>query len=150
MSEGGTAGPSAPLEIPSRILEEMVDHCRREAPIEACGLLGGDPPRVDAIYPLRNAAESETRYDADPNDLIAAVRSMRGRGAQILAIYHSHPKWPAIPSDTDLRENYYEDVPRIIVSLREPVAEVRVWRLDPDGFEELTWDIVHDAPTELS
>jgi proteasome lid subunit RPN8/RPN11 len=120
----------------------MVEHCRREAPIEACGLLGGVPPRVDAIYPLRNASASETRYDADPADLIAAVRSMRERGTQILAIYHSHPKWAPTPSATDLRENYYQDVPRIIVSLRAPEAEVRVWRLEPDRYEELPWRVV--------
>lgn len=144
MSSGDqpTGASGDPLEIPGPILQEMVEHCRRESPIEACGLLGGRPPRVDGIYPLRNAASSETRYDADPGDLIAAVRSMRDRGAQILAIYHSHPKWPAIPSGTDLRENYYEDVPRIIVSLRAPEAEVRVWRLEPDRYEELPWRVV--------
>ncbi|RUL83075.1 Mov34/MPN/PAD-1 family protein [Tautonia sociabilis] len=134
-----------PLEIPGPILLEMIQHCRREAPIEACGLLGGRPPRVSAIYPLRNAAASETRYDADPGELIAAVRDMRERGTRILGIYHSHPKWPAVPSATDLRENYYEDVPRIIVSLRAPEAEVRVWRLEPDRFEELPWRVVADG-----
>jgi proteasome lid subunit RPN8/RPN11 len=133
-----------PLEIPGPILVEMIEHCRRDAPLEACGLLGGVPPRADAIYPLRNAAASETRYDADPADLIAAVRSMRGRGTQILAIYHSHPKWAPIPSATDLSENYYQDVPRIIVSLLAPEAEVRVWKLEPDRYEELPWRVVVD------
>src|SRR5262249_50065357 len=73
---------------------------------------------------------------------IAAVLAMRERRAEILAIYHSHPRWEAIPSKTDLRENHYGPVPRIIVSLLEEVPVVRVWRLDPDSYEELPWQIV--------
>lgn len=133
------------LEIPASILQAMIDHCVREAPLEACGLLGGVPPRVSSFHPLRNAARSETRYDADPTDLVAAVRDLRNREAQILAIYHSHPKWSAIPSGTDLRENYYEDVPRIIVSLQHSEPEVRIWRLRPDGYDELPWRAVPDS-----
>ena len=119
----------------------MIAHCVREAPLECCGLLGGIGPDVSSCHPLRNLSQSETRYDADPRDLIAAVQSLRARGAEILAIYHSHPRWAAIPSRTDLAENHYGEVPRIIVSLLNDVPEVRTWRLDPDSFEELPWTI---------
>lgn len=140
VSEGET------LAIPASILEAMVEHCRDEAPLEACGLLGGGAASlVSSFHPLRNAAASETRYDADPADLIAAVRDLRSRDSQILAIYHSHPRWAPIPSGTDLRENYYEDVPRIIVSLKDETPEVRIWRLRPDGFDELPWRVVPDG-----
>ncbi len=135
-------GFPAPLEIPADVVEAMVAHCRREAPLECCGLLGGEPPRVSSFHPLRNAAASETRYDADPRDLIAAVVDMRRRGAEILAIYHSHPRWEAVPSLTDLRENHYGAVPRIIVSLLSDPADVRVWRLDPEAYKELAWVVV--------
>ncbi len=120
----------------------MVAHCLREAPLECCGILGGVSPRVSSFHPLRNAAASETRYQADPQDLIEAVVDMRTRGAEILAIYHSHPRWQAIPSRTDLEENYYGPVPRIIVSLLDETPDVRIWRLDPDSYEELPWRIV--------
>jgi [CysO sulfur-carrier protein]-S-L-cysteine hydrolase len=131
-----------PLEIPRDLHDAMVAHCLREAPLECCGLLGGFAPRVSSFHPLRNAAASETRYDADPHDLIAAVVALRERGAEILAIYHSHPRWEAVPSKTDLRENHYGPVPRIIVSLLDEVPVVRIWRLDPDSYEELPWRIV--------
>jgi [CysO sulfur-carrier protein]-S-L-cysteine hydrolase len=134
-----------PLEIPTAIHEAMVAHCLRDAPRECCGLLGGVPPRVSSIFPLRNdAASSETRYNADPRDLIAAVTALRSQRAQILAIYHSHPRWAAIPSKTDLAENHYGDVPRIIVSLLGETPEVRVWRLGPESYEELPWRLVGD------
>ena len=117
----------------------MVSHCVQQAPLECCGLLGGIAPRVSSFHPLRNSSQSEVRYDADPRDLIAAVQSLRARGAEILAIYHSHPRWAAIPSQVDLQENHYGDVPRIIVSLLNDSPDVRVWRLDSDSYVELSW-----------
>jgi proteasome lid subunit RPN8/RPN11 len=134
--------PGDTLAIPAAIRDAMVDHCAREAPLECCGLLGGVAPLVSSIHPLRNTDASETRYNADPHDLIRAVVDLRGRGAEILAIYHSHPRWPAVPSKTDLRENHYGDVPRIIVSLLGSEPVVRVWRLEPDSFVELPWRVV--------
>ena len=130
-----------PLVIPRDYLDAMVAHCVAEAPLECCGLLGGTKPLVSSFHPLRNASASETRYDADPRDLIGAVQSLRARGAEILAIYHSHPRWAAIPSQTDLRENHYGDVPRIIVSLLADPPEVRVWRLNLESYQELAWRI---------
>jgi [CysO sulfur-carrier protein]-S-L-cysteine hydrolase len=134
------------LTIPPAIHEAMVAHCVREAPLECCGILGGIPPLVSSFHPLKNAAASETRYDADARDLINAVVALRARGAQMLAIYHSHPRWEAVPSRTDLQENHYGALPRIIVSLLDSVPEVRVWRLDPDSYEELPWKLGEDAP----
>ena len=108
----------------------------------AAGCSAASRPVVSSIHPLRNAEASETRYNADPQDLIRAVVDLRARGAEILAIYHSHPRWPAVPSQTDLRENHYGAVPRIIVSLLDPAPVVRVWRLDPESYEELPWRVV--------
>lgn len=130
-----------PLIIPREHHDAMVAHCVREAPLECCGLLGGVPPLVSSFHPLRNSEQSETRYTADSRELIAAVQALRARGAEILAIYHSHPRWAAIPSRTDLAENHYGDVPRIIVSLLGPTPEVRVWRLAPTSSDELPWVI---------
>jgi [CysO sulfur-carrier protein]-S-L-cysteine hydrolase len=130
------------LQIPRDILDAMVAHCLREAPLECCGILCGTDLRVSLFYPLRNDTQSETRYNADPGDLIAAHIDFRRQGAEILAIYHSHPRWQAVPSQTDLAENHYGPVPRIIVSLIGEFPEVRVWRLDADSYHELSWKVV--------
>jgi proteasome lid subunit RPN8/RPN11 len=142
MGMTASAPPAIPLEIPRDLHDAMVAHCQREAPRECCGILGGIPPRVSSLFPLANAAASETRYDADPRDLINAVVSLRQSGAEMLAIYHSHPRWPAVPSRVDLEENHYGLLPRIIVSLATATPEVRVWALDRESFRELPWRIV--------
>lgn len=126
---------------PRRVSRRNGRPLRPRVPLECCGLLGGVAPVVSSFHPMRNASASEVRYDADPRDLIEAVQSLRARGAEILAIYHSHPRWAAIPSRTDLAENHYGDVPRIIVSLLGETPDVRVWRLDADSYEELPWSI---------
>jgi proteasome lid subunit RPN8/RPN11 len=131
-----------PLLIPSDIRDAMVEHCRREAPLECCGILGGVPPRVSSFHPLRNTEASETRYNADPHDLIQAYIWLREHGSDIVAIYHSHPRWRAVPSATDLKENHYGPVPRIIVSLLAEPPDVRIWRLDAESYEELPWSLV--------
>ena len=128
----GVSRPSTALKIPRDIHDAMVAHCLREAPLECCGILGGVAPRVSSFHPLRNAAASETRYDADPRDLIEAVVALRERGAEILAIYHSHPRWEAVPSQTDLRGEPLRDRSPGSSSrswARRP--SVRIWRLDP-------------------
>jgi proteasome lid subunit RPN8/RPN11 len=143
------SSPPLPLEIPRPLLDEMIAHCREESPLECCGILGGIPPRVDSLFRLRNLDASEVSYNADPADILAAVRALRARGAQFLAIYHSHPQWSAVPSRTDLATNYYGDLPRIIVSLVTDPPDVRVWRLEPDSYSELPWRIVAPGATAV-
>ncbi|MDE2506183.1 MAG: M67 family metallopeptidase [Planctomycetota bacterium] len=144
-AEGGAPARPPALVVPRSIYDAMAAHCVREAPLEACGLLVGHPPRALSIHPLRNELASATRYNADPRDILDAVRAMRPLGREIVAIYHSHPSSRAFPSRVDLAENHYGEIPRIIVSLLENPPETRVWRLDPASYEELIWRI-EDEP----
>jgi proteasome lid subunit RPN8/RPN11 len=128
------------LLLPPEILAAMVGHCRDEAPVEACGILAGiDPPRVTRIYRLRNELASETRFNADPRDVISAVVAMRRAGEQMLAIYHSHPASEPKPSRIDLERNGYGPLPQVIVSLAGDEPVVRAWRLGETDFAELEW-----------
>jgi proteasome lid subunit RPN8/RPN11 len=137
-----SAQPADSLEIPGQIHAAMIEHCLREAPLECCGILGGLNGRVQSFHPLRNVAASETRYDADPRDLIQAVVQLRELGLELVGIYHSHPRWEAVPSTTDLLENHYGAIPRLIVSLLTDPPMTRVWRLNPESFHELPWKLV--------
>ena len=139
------SAPPRPLEIPVDIHQAMIAHCLRESPLECCGVLGGTAARVLSIHPLRNLAASETRYDGDPAELVEAFRQLRERNLDILAIYHSHPKWEAIPSAVDRRQNYWGPMPHLIVGLLRDPPEVRVWRLSPDSQQELLWTLVEPA-----
>lgn len=85
----------------------MQRHINYQAPLEACGLLGGKDNRVELVLPVRNAAESPVRFKMDPRAQLRAMEQIEAEGMEILAIFHSHPKGPSVPSPTDIEEAAY-------------------------------------------
>ena len=126
-------------------VNEILDHARREAPRECCGLIGGAADgKATTVYPLRNvAADPLVTYEAAPEDLFAAQRAMRERGEQLAAIYHSHPrsKDPE-PSASDVRLAYYPSAVYFIVGLGDEEPCLRAFRISE---REGTWQ-----PTEYT
>jgi proteasome lid subunit RPN8/RPN11 len=148
------------LHLPPALYAEMVDHARAELPNECCGLLAGyregTPPaagaapggsggsravgRVVRRYPLINAAHSPTEYLSEPRSMFEAVRDIRRRGLDILAVYHSHPTSDPVPSRTDLERNFSEEVVHFIISLKGPEPALRAWWLTALDFREAEWE----------
>jgi len=133
------------FKLPRTILEEMFAHARECAPEECCGLLGGAGGGAASVYPLRNVApRPEVAYEAAPEGLFEAQRSMRARGEALVGVYHSHPRSaePA-PSRTDVRLAFYPEAFYFIIGLGEGGAGVlrafriseREGRWEPAAFE---------------
>lgn len=97
----------------------MYAEARQAAPRECCGLLGGRGELIRSLYALRNvAANPLVAYEAAAEDLFAAQREMRGRGEQLLGIYHSHPRASTPePSATDVKLAFYPSALYFIISL---------------------------------
>jgi proteasome lid subunit RPN8/RPN11 len=85
--------------------EALIAHARGDAPLECCGLLIGQPWLIDRAVPAANLKRSATSYLIEPADHFAAIRAARSEGQAVIGGYHSHPRGPAIPSETDLRES---------------------------------------------
>lgn len=102
--------------LPAAIREAIVEHARREAPRECCGLLIGTAERIVEVAPARNEAERATEYRVAPEDHFAAVRRARVRGLAVVGAYHSHPASPPEPSPRDLADAW-PDFLYVIVSL---------------------------------
>ncbi|WP_337844380.1 M67 family metallopeptidase [Thermus sp.] len=104
---------SQAIYIPRPLLEETRAHLLKEAPREGVGLWGGRRV-VERVLPLPNVHLSPlTGYLAEPRALLRALKALEAEGMELLAIYHSHPKGPALPSPTDLREARWR-VPYVI------------------------------------
>lgn len=84
--------------------------------------------------PTRNIAHSPTRFLIDPNDHIDGRRAARQQGLEIVGFYHSHPHSAAEPSATDYEEAGYPDHLYLIVGLREPQPDIRLFRLTRGNF----------------
>lgn len=108
------------LEIADGILSSMLEAARGAAPLEACGLLGGRNGTVSVFYELDNIDASGEHYSMKPEQQFAAVKDMREKKLNMLAIWHSHPATPARMSDEDIRLAYTPDVAYLILSLADP------------------------------
>lgn len=129
-----------PLIVPPVLLAALWSHAEAEAPRECVGALGGhvDGERVEAValYPLANVSpDPERRYLADPVHLLRALRAMQAEGLGLVALYHSHPRGPASPSQTDTYLAAYP-VPYVIADLR--TRSLHAYRL-PEGTPVAVW-----------
>jgi [CysO sulfur-carrier protein]-S-L-cysteine hydrolase len=113
--------------------DTMVEHARAEAPNECCGYARMDDGRVEEVVRSRNLRASPYGYELDPQSLLAA-NDLDDEGHGV-AIYHSHPRSAAEPSQTDINLAHYPHWLYLIVSLAgEP--EVRAWRIEDGRVEE--------------
>jgi len=95
------------VKLSPEIYAEMVAHALRSYPLEACGVLGGKEGKPLRFYPADNELEAEDRYRVPPAQLLAIFRELDREKLDLLAIFHSHPRGRAWPSETDVREAHY-------------------------------------------
>ena len=108
----------------------MIDHARREAPDECCGLMAGKGNKVLRVYPARNALKSPVRYSLDPKELYQLLQEIEKQGWELLGIYHSHTHTQAYPSVTDIELAFWPDALYFIISLQDPTApQVRAFHI---------------------
>ena len=110
---------------------QIADHALSAAPSEACGLLAGARGRISRALPLGNAADSpEARFRFDPNEQLAALKTIDGAGLDWIGVYHSHPNAPPIPSPEDIESAADSSLLHLIVSLERAKPRLKLWRVD--------------------
>ncbi len=139
---GGTRQSS--LEVLRPVLEKMVQHARREYPLECCGLLRGRPPRIEQVVAVHNLRESQYEFFASPEALFRFFKSLRGTEDRLMGIYHSHPQSAAVPSQRDLEECFYPEASYWIVSLQNETPDIRSFRWVKMGFEEIGYRVIEE------
>jgi proteasome lid subunit RPN8/RPN11 len=105
--------------------QAIVEHARRDAPRECCGIIAGRAGVPVHLYPTRNIAEGTALYEIDPAELIELeFHTMPAAETELVAIYHSHPVSPAYPSPTDIALAFWPDAVYVICSLAAPERPV--------------------------
>jgi len=150
-----TSTDSPRLLIPRPILAAMLAQAAEELPNECCGLLGGSRSadgrllHARTIHPLVNAAGSPNAYESEPRSMFDAMRELRQSDLDVVAIYHSHPSSPPVPSRRDLAQSWGEGVVNLIISLQSAQPEVRGWWLAATDYREAGWECVDEAGGSL-
>jgi proteasome lid subunit RPN8/RPN11 len=131
------------VRIGRSLLDEIVAHAREDAPNECCGMIAGRNGQATRLYRARNAEASPYRYLIHPQDQFRITMEIEDRGEEIAAIYHSHTKSRAEPSQTDinLAENWPDPL-YVICSLADPDApDLRAWSIRDGSAEEVELDV---------
>ena len=118
------------LVLPRNLVNQILTHAQQHEHTESCGLIsaaGGSPAHYYAVKNI--AADPSTRFEMEPKQQIAAMKHMREHNEDLLAIVHSHPQSPPVPSANDMQDAGYPEAYYIIVSLNtRGVLEMRAYR----------------------
>lgn len=113
------------------LAEDMIEHCRADHPIEACGYLVGPAGsgRPERLVRMTNAAAATDWFAFDSRELLGLYREMERLGEEPVAIYHSHTASAAYPSRSDREAAGEPDAHYVIVGTGGPQVDVRAYRI---------------------
>ena len=135
------------IRIKSDVLNQIIEHAKYDAPVEACGYLGGNDDLVVKVFPMTNADNSPEHFSFKPEEQFKVMKQARNEGLKLIAVYHSHPATPARPSDEDIRLAYDSEISYVIVSLSETEPVVKSFRIKKNEDKEVNEEgieIVYD------
>lgn len=135
--------------------DEIVSRARHGRVREVCGVLGGQERHnefdtevlVTSVYPVDNvAANPRRRYELDPEGQLQAIEELEDDSETLVGFYHSHPRGPPVPSETDVDSATWPGVSYVIVALGgEPF--VGSWQWNGESFEQ---EIVRVVPASAT
>ncbi|MFQ5613484.1 MAG: Mov34/MPN/PAD-1 family protein [Anaerolineae bacterium] len=126
------------MKITDAHLKQIYVHAGETYPHECFGYLLGSwrgGGQVEKVRRGTNLNQARTdRFDMDPREYDRIERAADEAGLSILGFYHSHPDWPAIPSQTDMAwAAGWPEFIYLIVSVHEGrPAHTGVWQLAGD------------------
>ena len=122
------------IRIPKSIYDAIVEHAKKESPLECCGILAGKDRTVKKAFELTNTEKSSVRFLMSPQEQLRVFEELEKESIGMIAIYHSHPHSISFPSETDVKMAFYPEVSSVIISLEErdnPV--VKAFRIDKEA-----------------
>jgi proteasome lid subunit RPN8/RPN11 len=131
------------MRISQSLIDELIAHAREDLPNECCGMVGGRDGEATRVVRVENSAASPLRYEMDPQGQYDALKSIEDGGEELLAIYHSHTKSAAYPSQTDVNQAVaWPEQVYLIVSLADPDApEVKGYLLKDLKIADVALDL---------
>jgi [CysO sulfur-carrier protein]-S-L-cysteine hydrolase len=131
------------MRISQSLVDEMVAHAREDLPNECCGMIGGRDGEATTVIRVANAAATPLRYEMDPQEQYNALKAIEDGGGELLAIYHSHTKSAAYPSQTDVNQAvaWPEQIYVIISLANQGAPDVKAYLLKDLRIADAEFDV---------
>ncbi|MGB6299517.1 MAG: M67 family metallopeptidase [Rivularia sp. (in: cyanobacteria)] len=139
------------IKLSTQNLQIIFNHAESTYPEECCGVMLGEKSsdkNVVEVIPTQNAWNRESaddfacgdashsrkrRYTIAPREMLRLQKSSRDKNLHIIGIFHSHPDYPATPSEFD-RNCAWQEYSYIIVSVQNGKAgDINSWVLDDNS-----------------
>ena len=136
----------ARVRISSPLIDEIVTHARDDAPNECCGLIGGRDATATSVHRARNEFASPMRFRIESHDQLRITNAVESAGEELVALYHSHPRSEAYPSQTDVNlarevDALWPGLLWLICSLAGAEPVVRAFAIADGSVEEVGIDV---------
>lgn len=105
--------------LKKELFEQILRHCKKEFPNEACGILAGNKEEVTKIYEMVNAESSPESFLMDAKEQLKVMKEIRISGLDLIGVYHSHVASAAYPSSRDVELAFYPDASYAILTLKD-------------------------------
>ena len=131
------------VKLASQLADEIVAAAMRASEREACGLVGVNRDGAfDHVYVIANVDQTPDRFLLDPTEHFRAIEDAESSGGEIGAVFHSHPRGPGVPSETDISAPLDPDWVSFIVSPLGDTWVVRAFSIRDGVSTELPVSLV--------
>jgi proteasome lid subunit RPN8/RPN11 len=120
----------------------MINHCIKELPYEACGLLTGKNGIAKTIWRMKNIDQSPVSFSMDLEEIRQVFEIISKIDESLLGIYHSHPTDKAYPSAEDIAYNNYPGVGNLIISCASTTPVVKCFQINEKKVIPLNIELV--------
>jgi proteasome lid subunit RPN8/RPN11 len=139
------------MRITDAQLKQIYAHAKETYPRECFGFLVGTFDTGGAVRRVVTGTNLNTdradRFEMDPKEFVQVEKGADDEELNVIGFYHSHPDWPAIPSQTDItwawEGSYY-----LIVSVHEGQPfNTGIWSLaeeEPKRFVQESLEILDE------
>jgi len=124
------------MRITDVLLKQVYAHGMATYPSECFGFLVGSYEQGGIVRKVVRGSNLRTdrpdRFEMDPAEFVQVERDADEAGLEVIGFYHSHPDWPAIPSQTDV-VYAWEGAYYLIVSVHDArPLNVTAWMVGRD------------------
>ncbi len=132
------------IGITRDVADDIIEHAKKDTPVEACGYLAGKNGVITKSYRMTNIDNSLEHFSFDPKEQFDVVRKARSEGLEIIANYHSHPVTPARPSLEDINLAYDPNISYLIISLAGGREDIKSFSIKKSEVKIQDIEIIDD------